>query len=371
MKKLLFALLLIPFLTNAQDKFSLKGDIKNIKTNQTVYLIHVDGRSEKIDSVKTANGKFEFNIDLKSPALAILLLDHTGNDLNSKGTPKDIYRFFIEPGQATLTAKDSIKTAKIKGLAVADEYAALNNSTLKVEDSLMALNKEFTALSDKEKSKEAVVKGFQDRYLALLENRKTIIAAFVDKNPNSFVSLYSLNNDLATEDMNVPQVEQAYNALSDKLKAMPMGQAVAQKLEMGKKTGIGVEAVDFEEATSENIKVKLSSFRGQYVLLDFWASWCGPCRQENPNVAEAYERFKNKNFTVLGVSIDEKADKWAEAVKKDGLVWTNLLDRTQNIAMTYGINAIPKNFLIDPSGKIIAKNLRGPALMDKLKEVLK
>lgn len=371
MRKLLLALLLLPFLTQAQDKLSLKGEIKNLKNNKTVYLIHVDGRNEKLDSAKTINGKFEFNIGLKSPALAILLLDHTGNDLKTQGTPKDIYRFFIEPGQATLTAKDSIKTSTIKGLAVADDYATLNNSSKKIENSLIALNKEFTTLSDKDRSKEEVVKGFQDRYLALLEDRKAVIADFIEKNPNSFVSLYSLNADLATEDMNVPQVEKAFNAIAPQLKETPLAQIIAQKLEMGKKTGLGVEAIDFEETTAENIKVKLSTFKGQYVLLDFWASWCGPCRQENPNVVAAYEAYKNKNFTVLGVSIDSKEDKWVEAVKKDGLVWTNLLDRSQNIAMTYGINAIPKNFLIDPEGKIIAKNLRGPALMDKLKEVLK
>ncbi len=370
MKKLLLALLLLPFLSNAQEKFSLKGDIKDLKNEKKVYLIHIDGRSEKLDSAKTVKGKFEFNIDLNSPSVAILLLDHTGTDLNSKGTPKDIYRFFIEPGQATLTAKDSIKTASVKGLAVADEYLMLNKSTAKVEEGLMTLNREFGVLSDKEKSKEEVVKGFQDRYLALLESRKTIIASFIAENPKSFISLYSLNTDLATEDMNVPQVEKAYNSLSPELKEMPMAKAVAEKLAIGKVTGLGVLATDFEESTPENIKIKLSSFRGQYVLLDFWASWCGPCRQENPNVVEAYEAFKNKNFTVLGVSIDSKEDKWIDAIKKDGLVWTNLLDRTQNIARTYGINSIPKNFLIDPNGKIIAKNLRGPGLMEKLKEVL-
>lgn len=371
MRILLLALLLFPFLSNAQNKLSLKGDVKNLKTVKTVYLIHLDGRNEKIDSVKTTSGKFEFNIELNSPALAILLLDHTGNDLTTKGTPKDIYRFFIEPGNATLTAVDSIKNSNLKGLPVADDFALLNKNTQKAEDGLVALNQEFTALSDKERAKEAVVKGFQDRYLALLEDRKEIIAEFIMEKPKSFVSLYSLNADLATEDMSVAQVEKAFNALADELKATPMAKSVEQKLALAKVTGIGVLATDFEEGTPENIKVKLSSFKGQYVLLDFWASWCGPCRQENPNVVEAYETFENKNFTVLGVSIDSKEDKWAEAIKKDGLVWTNILDRTQNIARTYGINAIPKNFLLDPEGKIIAKNLRGPALLEKLKEVLK
>jgi peroxiredoxin len=129
-------------------------------------------------------------------------------------------------------------------------------------------------------------------------------------------------------------------------------------------------AADFEAKTPEQIPIKLSSFKGQYVLIDFWASWCGPCRQENPNVLRAYETFKDKNFTVLGVSIDEKEDAWVKAVKQDGLVWVQLLDRTAEIAKMYGINAIPKNFLVDPSGKIIAKNLRGSELMSTLQEVL-
>ncbi len=171
--------------------------------------------------------------------------------------------------------------------------------------------------------------------------------------------------------MNVEQVTKAFDVLSDDLKANPLAMSLSSKLDLAKRTGLGAFAADFEEKTAEQISIKLSSFRGQYVLLDFWASWCGPCRQENPNVLAAYEAFKDKNFTVLGVSIDESEDKWIKAVKQDGLLWTQLLDRTQKIAINYGINAIPKNFLINPEGKIIAKNLRGAELMEKLKEVIK
>jgi peroxiredoxin len=149
-----------------------------------------------------------------------------------------------------------------------------------------------------------------------------------------------------------------------------MAKSILYKLDLAKRTSIGVMAADFEAKTPEQIPIKLSSFKGQYVLIDFWASWCGPCRQENPNVLRAYETFKDKNFTVLGVSIDEKEDAWVKAVKQDGLVWVQLLDRTAEIAKMYGINAIPKNFLVDPSGKIIAKNLRGSELMSTLQEVL-
>jgi len=371
MKKILIALMLqIPVLVFAQNTFNLKGEFTNLKENKNIYLIHVENDAEKLDSAKVTNGKFEFNIALAKPALAILLLDHTGNDLNSKQSPKDFYRFFIDAGNATLTSTDSVAKAKLKGLEIFDVHQQLIKSTIPIEEELIALNKEFGSYPEDKRRDPKFALGFQDRYEALLEKRTAAIAAFIINNPSSYVSLYSLSGDLATDDMNVVLVENAYKGLSDDLKNTNMAKSILYKLDLAKRTSIGVMAADFEAKTPEQIPIKLSSFKGQYVLIDFWASWCGPCRQENPNVLRAYETFKDKNFTVLGVSIDEKEDAWVKAVKQDGLVWVQLLDRTSEIANMYGINAIPKNFLVDPSGKIIAKNLRGSELMSTLQELL-
>lgn len=369
-KKILFAILLqTPILLYAQNTFNLKGEIKNIAPTKKIYLVHVANQREILDSATFNNGKFEFNINLTTPTIAILLLDHSGKDLTSQNTKKDIIRFFIAPGKADLAAKDSINNAQIAGLPVITDYNEYLAITKPTEEKLNALNTVFATLSDNEKNKQVSV--FQAKYEAFLSERRRAIGDFIVSKPNSYVSLYVLNSDLAIEDMDINLVENVSAKLSDDLKKDNLAKTIGFKLDLAKRTAIGVMAPDFEEKTIEQIDIKLSTFKGQYVLVDFWASWCGPCRQENPNVLRAYETFKDKNFTVLGVSIDEKPDAWAKAVKADGLVWTQLLDRTNKIAELYGINAIPKNFLVDPNGKIIAKNLRGPGLMDELTEVFK
>ena len=136
----------------------------------------------------------------------------------------------------------------------------------------------------------------------------------------------------------------------------------------------GTQAVDFTQNDTANNPVSLSSFKGKYVLVDFWASWCGPCRHENPAVVEAYNKYKEKNFTILSVSLDQNKDKWKQAIKADNLTWTHVSDLKywQNeVAQLYHIQSIPANMLIDPSGKIIARDLRGAALYEMLGKMLK
>jgi thiol-disulfide isomerase/thioredoxin len=371
MKKIiLYILLQVPVFVFAQSNFNLKGEIKNLTSTKNIYLIRLVNQKEELDSAKVTNGKFEFNIALSSPSIAILLLDHNGNALKEKNGEKDIYRFFIEPGMATLTASEVIANAEVKGLNIFKDHADFLSITQQADLELGALNTEFSELPNEKRADAALVKGFQERYLAIIASKAQSVSSYIATHPNSYISLYALNTDLSTDNMDVDLVEKSYQNLTTELKQNSLAKIILAKLDLAKRTNIGVIAPEFEEKTAEQISIKLSSLRGQYVLVDFWASWCGPCRQENPVVVAAYEAYKDKNFTVLGVSIDDREDLWTKAVKADGLVWTQLLDRNKSIAQLYGVNAIPKNFLVNPDGKIVAKNLRGPALMQTLNEFL-
>jgi peroxiredoxin len=195
---------------------------------------------------------------------------------------------------------------------------------------------------------------------------------FVKENPGSFAAVYLL--DGYGREMELPEVEALFASLSPKYKDSPSGKSVANGIEARKITAIGKIAPDFTQPDTLGNLVKLSDLRGKYVLVDFWASWCGPCRAENPNLVKTFNRYKDKGFTVLGISLDQpgKKDAWLAAIHKDGLAWTQVSDLKfweNEVAVLYGVKAIPTNLLLDPEGKIIAKDLQGEDLSKKLSEL--
>ncbi|ACU06184.1 TlpA disulfide reductase family protein [Pedobacter heparinus] len=378
MKKTIFSvLILLPFMAAAQKNYTITGKLPAVKGQAKAYLVLLKNNAWKeTDSAEIKDGKFQFTGSVNEPQNAILAVRRNG--AADSGRQRDALGFFIENSKIEIVGTDLISNAKITGSVANRENEEREAMIKPVTAKIIKLQDEF----GKKAADGSYIKSLEERKKAgdsiqkLVAMNKDINHRFAETHLNSFMGLYTFNMYVLDNKFDPAKEEPLFNRFSTVLKSSPLGKRTIEKLEIGKRRQTGAKATDFTQNDLNGKPFTLSSLRGKYVLVDFWASWCGPCRAENPNVVKAYNELKGKNFEIVGVSLDYPGGKaaWAEAVKKDGLPWIQVSDLKgwkNEVALMYGINSVPQNLLIDPQGVIIAKNLRGEALTDKLKELIK
>jgi peroxiredoxin len=312
--------------------------------------------AEIVDGVAVLEGKVEF------PDVYFLSVE---------GVPQKGF-LFVENVKMKITGNvDSMRFIRISGSPVNDEYFAIKTELDKDNDAGMAKYQEYQKAIQEGDTVNAPK--LMEEVKAVFDNQEKKIISFVKDNPASWVTPLFLPQ--LQQSLEVNELDSLMNSLDPKLMVVPSMIKLKEQVEKSKKVAIGQVAPDFTQADPEGNPVKLSDIyaKNAYTLIDFWAAWCGPCRQENPNVVAVYNEFKEKGFGVFGVSLDQDRERWLKAVEDDKLTWPHVSDLKywQNeAAQLYGINSIPANFLVDREGKIVARNLREKALRDKVAELL-
>lgn len=364
--------------------FTINGKLENISpTPGKMYLKSlVKGLlSKDLDSVAVKNGEYHFQGKINVDEAVVVSISPS-----VKAETSNTYNLYVDKGELNVISSGSITNIKVagSGATAQHEHDDILNGVKKEREDLQNIVKTEDYKTNQElqvsvakRASALTFKGLNDTY-EFVKNNPTrrsvpittyalILSGMLSREKQD--SLFqNLPQHVKTDALGAAILREQQKA--DSLK----NAAITAKMQEAGKVTVGSQAPDFMQPDINNKPVRLSSFKGKYVLVDFWASWCAPCRAENPNVAMAFKEFAGKGFTVLGVSLDSESGKiaWKKAVEHDQLLWTQVSDLKgwkNAAAEQYGVSAIPQNFLIGPDGKVIGKNLRGKDLIDKLKSI--
>lgn len=343
-------------------EFSIQGYVKGAD-KQWAYLDYLDDKNNHlIDSAYAVKGVFNFRGDIETPTFGLLYFPVLQKQ----------ELFFFEPGLTSIKGdtNSAVKTIFSGGRSTRlfEVYTLKADSFHRYQSQLIPLISGNEAIKDSLQHAE-----YMDNYYRSMSNEESFTEQFVRKNNDSYVSAYLLNYKFSGE-RNINKGVALLSILTPSIQNSKYARQLLEHEAALKKSSTGMPAPDFSAPDTSGQLVKLSNIKAQYILVDFWASWCGPCRRENPDLVEAYHQFHEKGFEIIGVSFDQKKQPWINAITKDGLSWLNVSDlkdwEDDKIAMLYGVDQIPANFLIDKHGLIVAKNLSGAGLHYTLQKLL-
>ncbi len=339
---------------------TLTGEIEN-GTKVFLKKIGDDNQPVDIDSTTVENNKFTFSGMADIPELHYVFVD--------KGM--GYATVILEEGEIEFTAqKDSLGLASVKGTPQNDIFADYVKKSQEISKRAMSINNDLQTANA---SRDTIaIKSLRDEFFELQEEYKSFEIDYIKSNPNGLISALLLERALTAKALPENEIGEMYEALTPEIKETKVGKAIKEKLSKTKSTSVGTNAPNFSAPTPEGTQLALNEAMGKITIVDFWAAWCRPCRAENPNVVQVYNKYHDKGLHIIGVSLDKNEADWLKAIADDGLTWnhvSNLAYFDDEIAKLYNVEAIPATFILDEKGTIIAKDLRGPALEEKMAEL--
>ena len=357
---LLLLALFVFFACQQKKGYKIEGQLNGLNDGRVILKHKRDDQWNPVDSTKAEGGAFSFEGKLENPEMYVVTVDTIGT-----------FKLFVENSDIEITGNtDSLNNLNIKGSDIHSNYSGFQEKVGEYDRKIKSLYNDYRTA--KREGKEERASEIEEEYGEVSENKTEYIKQFARDRTHSVLSPYVTSRYLFPY-LEFQELDSTYKALDTLVKKSRYARKLKERRDVLQRVQVGKPFIDFTLPNPEGESVTFSDYIGDgYVLLDFWASWCTPCRKENPNLVENYKKYSDQGFQIFGVSLDKKEEAWTKAIEADSLTWPQVSDLkgwNSDVSKKYGVMSIPSNVLINKKGKIVAKDLRGEELNEKLAEI--